>query len=64
MRMPGMTSPEYFQGLWGDRNTANFDEQRHHHPIIKNKTPAPYSTGKLHSHTPLSDTRIYCQTKQ
>jgi hypothetical protein len=18
-------SPEYFQGLWGDRNTANFD---------------------------------------
>jgi hypothetical protein len=19
---------EYFQGLWGDRNTANFDEQR------------------------------------
>jgi hypothetical protein len=23
-----MYSPEYFQGLWGDRNTANFDEQR------------------------------------
>jgi len=19
-------TPEYFQGLWGDRNTANFDE--------------------------------------
>jgi hypothetical protein len=19
-------SPEYFQGLWGDRNTANFDD--------------------------------------
>jgi hypothetical protein len=22
------TAHEYFQGLWGDRNTANFDEQR------------------------------------
>jgi hypothetical protein len=20
-------SPEYFQGLWGDRNTANFDDE-------------------------------------
>jgi hypothetical protein len=24
----GVKTPEYFQGLWGDRNTANFDEQR------------------------------------
>jgi hypothetical protein len=24
----GLDSPEYFQGLWGDRNTANFDDQR------------------------------------
>jgi hypothetical protein len=21
-----LQTPEYFQGLWGDRNTANFDE--------------------------------------
>ena len=26
--VPGPGTPEYFQGLWGDRNTANFDEQR------------------------------------